>query len=154
MTFTPRHVEQTIHHRFLVLPEIIQYNKHAKNKHTEAKTTWPPLCRRYSKCIFLLEKCLTLFQFHWNLFAKLSLAIYLSCFRQLFGAEQATSQYLNQLWCSLLVHKCVNEVSSMPLNSNVVGLNCPSSYAVDRLETLKCSLQECTFCLQILDLND
>ena len=37
-------------------------------------------------------------RFHWNLFLRFELAIFQHWFRQLLGADQATSHYLNQGW--------------------------------------------------------
>ena len=46
------------------------------------------------------------FEFHWHLFLIIQLTISQLWFRSWFGAEQATSHYLNQCWPSFPTHIC------------------------------------------------
>ena len=56
------------------------------------------------KCIFMNEKCLFWFKFHWNLFLRVQLTIFHHWFREWLGADQATSHYLKLCWPSSLTH--------------------------------------------------
>ena len=59
------------------------------------------------KRIFLNENVWILNKFHWSLFLRAQLIINHDWFRQWLSDEQATGQYLNQWWSSLLTHICV-----------------------------------------------
>ena len=59
--------------------------------------------RSHFKCIFLNVIELR-FKFHWNLFQWVQLTKCQHWFRKWFGAEQATSHYLNQCWPISLMH--------------------------------------------------
>ena len=56
------------------------------------------------------------FEFHWGLFLRVQSTIIQHWFRKWFGADQATSHYLNHCWLSSMTHICgtrerwVNEV--------------------------------------------
>ena len=58
-------------------------------------------------------------KFHWSLFPRVQLTIFQHWFRLWFGAEQATSHYLNQCWLEyrrIYASLGLNELTNMTLN--------------------------------------
>ena len=58
---------------------------------------------------------------HWTMFLKVQLTIFQHWFRQLLGAEQATSHYLNQCWPSSTMHICVTRPQRVDDGSPIHG---------------------------------
>ena len=68
-------------------------------------TKWLPFLQRTLSNEFSWMKMVEFrFELHWNLFPGVQLTVKQHWFG--LGAEQATSQYLNQWWPSSLVHIC------------------------------------------------
>ena len=65
----------------------------------EAETKWPPFRKTTLANAFLWMKMLEFrLKFHWSLFIRVQLTIFLQWFRWWLGAVQATNHYLNQWW--------------------------------------------------------
>ena len=75
-----------------------QQLRYALNWPLQAETKWPPISWWHIHCLFLNEKYDFRLIFHWSLILRFELTIFQHWFRQWFGANQATSYYLNQWW--------------------------------------------------------
>ena len=76
------------------------------------------------KCIFLKETCLFGLKFHWNLSPMVYLSICQLWFRWWLGANQATSQYLNQWWLMKYYSALMSSLLGCPtINQTQEGLN-------------------------------
>ena len=65
------------------------------------RQNWHRFADGILKRFFLNIVFISLFEFHWNMFPWVQLSIW---FRWRFGADQATTQYMNQWWASLLTN--------------------------------------------------
>ena len=88
----------------------------------------------FSNTFFFLVKMYEFWlRFHWSLFLRVQLTIFLHWFRLWLGAVQATSHDLNQWWPNLLTHMCVTKVQCVErchpiLLTQILIIICKDSY--------------------------